>query len=599
MSPEGGWWIAVLRALTDASLLSMLGALTFRAWAGPAGLGIARWSAGVACVVLPAWVVAQGVNLGGSTASALDVLTITEFGHLAAASWVCALVVLLAAGRGWRLGLALMAATGALVLHAGNSHAAAMEPGLSMLRLSTTIHLIAAAVWLGGLLPLARIVIASPLPAIVPAVRRYSALGVACVLLLAVTATFQGTVLVGGMAGWVGTSYGHIACAKVALFALLAGIALLNRSVFTPALTGLRPERARRSLAWSILAETACGLLIVGAAAVLSSLEPAMHQQPLWPFAWQPSLVTVSEDPDLLHEVLFAGASIIVAALAVVATLVVLRWRVATAVAALAVIWFAAPHLDLLFIPSYPTSFFRSPTAFAATSIERGASLYQPHCGACHGAAGRGDGPLAASLSVPPADLTASHLWMHSDGELFWWLAHGIEGPEGGLVMPGFAATLSDDDRWALIDYVRAHNAGLVRRADGDWTPPLQAPELNASCPDGADRTLAGLHGRVVRLVFPGPQPPPPVPQADMVTIMVGPDAAGCAAADPAVPAAYAIVLGRSAADLPGTTVLVDPSGWLRSDDPTSADPALLAALVQQICSSPIAANSGAHRHDD
>ena len=39
----------------------------------------------------------------------------------------------------------------------------------------------------------------------------------------------------------------------------------------------------------------------------------------------------------------------------------------------------------------------------------------------------------AKSLAMPPADLTAEHLFTHSDGELFWWLTHGMEGPDGKL----------------------------------------------------------------------------------------------------------------------------------------------------------------------
>jgi mono/diheme cytochrome c family protein len=35
-----------------------------------------------------------------------------------------------------------------------------------------------------------------------------------------------------------------------------------------------------------------------------------------------------------------------------------------------------------------------------------GRDLYLRHCASCHGQAGRGDGPLAASLKRPPADLT-------------------------------------------------------------------------------------------------------------------------------------------------------------------------------------------------
>ncbi|MCP5057318.1 MAG: cytochrome c [bacterium] len=35
-----------------------------------------------------------------------------------------------------------------------------------------------------------------------------------------------------------------------------------------------------------------------------------------------------------------------------------------------------------------------------------GAALYERHCASCHGLSGQGDGPLATSLKVAPADLT-------------------------------------------------------------------------------------------------------------------------------------------------------------------------------------------------
>lgn len=35
-----------------------------------------------------------------------------------------------------------------------------------------------------------------------------------------------------------------------------------------------------------------------------------------------------------------------------------------------------------------------------------GGALYRRHCASCHGISGRGDGPLAESLTVAPSDLT-------------------------------------------------------------------------------------------------------------------------------------------------------------------------------------------------
>ena len=37
---------------------------------------------------------------------------------------------------------------------------------------------------------------------------------------------------------------------------------------------------------------------------------------------------------------------------------------------------------------------------------EQGGIWFQRYCSACHGASARGDGPVAAELSTPPADLT-------------------------------------------------------------------------------------------------------------------------------------------------------------------------------------------------
>ncbi len=39
-------------------------------------------------------------------------------------------------------------------------------------------------------------------------------------------------------------------------------------------------------------------------------------------------------------------------------------------------------------------------------AVPSGRALYLAHCASCHGTTGRGDGPLAATLSRPPADLT-------------------------------------------------------------------------------------------------------------------------------------------------------------------------------------------------
>lgn len=40
------------------------------------------------------------------------------------------------------------------------------------------------------------------------------------------------------------------------------------------------------------------------------------------------------------------------------------------------------------------------------TSVTSGSEMFQEYCAACHGPIGKGDGPAASALKIPPADLS-------------------------------------------------------------------------------------------------------------------------------------------------------------------------------------------------
>lgn len=95
----------------------------------------------------------------------------------------------------------------------------------------------------------------------------------------------------------------------------------------------------------------------------------------------------------------------------------------------------------------------------AANRAVRGKALYETHCLSCHGADGRGTGPVAKGLSHPPADLTNHFHYGPGQGDayLFWRVS------EGGAVepfksqqsaMPPFKTLLSEEQRWDVLIYV-------------------------------------------------------------------------------------------------------------------------------------------------
>ena len=591
--------LAAARGVHTAAMLSLAGVLVFRLVVAAYPLArVLRPSLAVAMLSGIVWLVLQAADFAGAatpgeTFAALPVTVLhTRFGHVLLLRLAVLPLAALVAGSGEgraRLAMAAAMGVGAVGMQAALGHVGATED--PRLLASLTLHLVAASVWLGGLWPL-WLALSGAHPS--ATVRRFSLLAMLAVAIIAATALQQISSLVGGLAGLVGTDYGRTAAAKLGLFALLLGIALVNRLVLTPAAD--ESPAALRRLRTSILIEAAIGCGVVLAAARLASLPPGVHQQPDWPFAWRPSLDPMSE-PSLRAEVLLALAVLAAAAALVAAGITMRRIRWLCIAAAAVIAAFAIPHLDLLLVPAYPTSFYASLTDFDSYGIAQGARLFARNCTPCHGADGRGDGPLARGLPIPPADLTAEHLWAHTDGEMFWYLTHGIESLRGEPAMPGFGRTLSSESRWLLIDYLHAHNAGVALAERGGWAHPVPAPELEAICGNGRIVALEDFRGKVVRIVV----APPPAAPARLPTIFIDPSRPAedsCVSGAPEVRLAYAIVSGVMPAALAGTVFLVDPAGWLRARFRPSDPPPDLDAFVRQIVANPIAAPAAtAHHH--
>jgi putative copper resistance protein D len=299
---QGGWPLTVARGVSVGGLLSVFGALTFRVLVVPKAfarasddeaarlkrqlLWVSQLSTLVCLLGLAAWIVVESAtmadadSLAAAFAAVPLVLRKTFFGHISMVQVVVLAAIPPMLGLGdtaWRQRAGLALATLALCLHAGHSHAASMYDGPSFLLACDIVHLLAAGAWLGALLPL-MLVVRGAVPCVgAMAARWFSPLGRWCVGLLAGTALVQGYVLVASFDGLLGTAYGWMVLAKLALNVVLVGFACANRYRFAPALLRAEPEAARRVLLRSIALQTGFSVAIVVAAVVLSELPPSMH----------------------------------------------------------------------------------------------------------------------------------------------------------------------------------------------------------------------------------------------------------------------------------------------------------------------------------
>lgn len=91
----------------------------------------------------------------------------------------------------------------------------------------------------------------------------------------------------------------------------------------------------------------------------------------------------------------------------------------------------------------------KNPYAADASSIARGQKSFKAECIRCHGKEGKGDGTSAAKIEKTIADLSSDKVQAQTDGELYWKIT------EGRKPMPLAKRTLTDDQRWDVINYIR------------------------------------------------------------------------------------------------------------------------------------------------
>ena len=105
-----------------------------------------------------------------------------------------------------------------------------------------------------------------------------------------------------------------------------------------------------------------------------------------------------------------------------------------------------------------------NPSEYTLDNVKAGKAVYLKHCKSCHGDPGKNN-PL--TLVPMPVDIASEKMQANSDGALFYKITNGRG------VMPPFANTLPENDRWLLVNFIRNYNPELEQLLLD--LPPLKA----------------------------------------------------------------------------------------------------------------------------
>ena len=238
---------------------------------------------------------AQTAMMAGGWAAGLDpaalgyVVQSTSLGmaHLVRAALALVGVAALVMGRGRRLGEAvgILALSGAVASFAWSGHGAASEGSLGLLHLAADIaHALAACVWIGALSGFCLLLIrpvAREAAGRARSLAGFASIGTVTVAVLVITGLINAAFLIGaeGFGLLPGSAWGFLLIAKLALFAMMVGLAAHNRFTLTPALSRAVETQAdtaavARRLRTSIGLEMLVGFALLGLVAAMGMQMP-------------------------------------------------------------------------------------------------------------------------------------------------------------------------------------------------------------------------------------------------------------------------------------------------------------------------------------
>jgi putative copper resistance protein D len=278
----------------------------------PASHPARRWSwthvcllsASLSAIVATAgWLMAETVLLTDNPANAVNLpvlwfmLSETGFGQVYLFR-LCLLVLsataLLLLSQSRVLWIAQSVLGGVLVVSLARTGHGIIDQGVSGILHSgaDALHALAAAIWIGALVPLRILIVDSLRPRsasmakiVSTGLERFSGIGPAVVSILVLTGAINSWFLI-GLANWqalFSMAYGIVLLVKLILFGGMLALATANRFVLMPHLyadleNAMLMGPALRSLRASVLAETALAIFVLVTVSILGTLEPPISE---------------------------------------------------------------------------------------------------------------------------------------------------------------------------------------------------------------------------------------------------------------------------------------------------------------------------------
>ena len=422
----------------------------------------------------------------------------------------------------WHYILCAVAASLPLIAGTLTSHSGAEEISFGSIA-PYALHILLAGIWFGALPAFLFIVVNSHREPDKKSyllnatyLKKFSAIALPVMLLVMATGLIAADRMVEGhYHALVSSSYGWLLNFKLAVLAIILIIAYQARYRWLPVLSQVDDaeqikEGAAHLRKW-VSIEFILALLLVLLATILANTLPAKHAIiENWPYPFRFSIDATWDEPKV-QEMFWSGAALFIVALVAIGLGIKNNWnrKKKILVPGVLAIGSMAIALPPLAIEAYPETYQKPSVPFDAISISNGSLLFAEHCASCHGPQGKGAGVILDPEVRDPTDLlTEPHTARHTVGNFFHWLSYGIPGTS----MPGFAATLSEENRWDIVNYLHALSRGFDARLLGSMivpeNPAIASPVFNYSANDGSSGNLKDfrLQKNVLLVLFSWPQ---------------------------------------------------------------------------------------------